>query len=308
MNKRYMIFVLCCFLLLSGCTTGKESISQSGTSDHSTSTPPSETRYQRIRLSKDIDINRHVNADTVVINTAEKNLPTQLPIYEIKPRPISEEEFQQIQEQVKTVEIVGSQSGWELDGNCIRGLFVSYGTGTFTLSDEELEAMAWETFNQIPFSDGEYEYVGHCGEVAVEDQGEMRTTSVRVAFRRVLDGVRLSGHDICTLSFNDSGLVEFSLNLYDYEVIGTMDLVPLEDAEAKIKAPDSFVLEPDSGIVSTLQVDQIKLQLCNHSFDGCTILQPVYHFIGTAIMKSGKQAEFTSTVIAIPESYTYEAE
>ena len=57
-----------------------------------------------------------------------------------------------------------------------------------------------------------------------------------------------------------------------------------------------------------LQVDNVNLRLVNQYSSGCTILQPMYSFVGTATFDDNSQAEFISRIIAIPESYTYEKE
>ena len=87
-----------------------------------------------------------------------------------------------------------------------------------------------------------------------------------------------------------------------------MTLVPMEEAEARIKTPDSFTIEANFGKANTLQVDNVNLRLVNQYSSGCTILQPIYSFIGTATFDDNSQAEFISRIIAIPESYTYEKE
>ena len=50
----------------------------------------------------------------------------------------------------------------------------------------------------------------------------------------------------------------------------------------------------------------VMLLLINQHLNGCTILQPVYSFMGNAEDTKGMQSEFNAWVIAIPESYTYE--
>ena len=82
----------------------------------------------------------------------------------------------------------------------------------------------------------------------------------------------------------------------------------MDEAESRIKPPDSFTIEANFGKANTLQVDNVNLRLVNQYSSGCTILQPVYNFVGTAIKEDGSKAEFISRVIAIPESYTYEKE
>ena len=106
--------------------------------------------------------------------------------------------------------------------------------------------------------------------------------------------------------FDGSGLVEIIIRMYDFEKTGTMDMVALADAETRIKTPDDLSIDDAVGTVDTLRVDRVKLLLVNQYSRGCTILQPVYNFIGTATSENGDQAEFKSKVIAIPEAMTYE--
>ena len=52
---------------------------------------------------------------------------------------------------------------------------------------------------------------------------------------------------------------------------------------------------------------QFRLLLYSSQYSrGCTILQPIYVFSGTALMEEEREEEFSLTVIAIPEKYTYE--
>ena len=90
-----------------------------------------------------------------------------------------------------------------------------------------------------------------------------------------------------------------------------MDVVPFDVASTKIKSPDrlSFgdeVSMQNFEIANTMQVNDVMLLLINQHLNGCTILQPVYSFMGNAEDTKGMQSEFNAWVIAIPESYTYE--
>ena len=292
---------MCCLLLLfSSCTTS------------------STTKYQRISFENDTlgdKLTQFIDADTEVINKVTYSFPTQLPIYKIKERPISETEFKIMLEQLNISEDPAyPYDDVELDGNNVYLSlidYVDYSRGYFDMTDEELEMIAWETFNKIPFLVGDYEYVGIQNKYTVTDSTGTHISRAGVGFCRLLDGVRVVGAENCVLYFDGSGLVEIHIRAFDYENIGTMDLVSLDDAASKIKAPDSFSLDAvyTEGLqkAETLHVDRVKLLQINQYYNGCTILQPIYNFIGTASFESGKQAECSSKIIAIPESYTYEA-
>ena len=111
--------------------------------------------------------------------------------------------------------------------------------------------------------------------------------SKRVSFRRLIDGVRVIGNDICDLYFDSNGLYDIEIKFYDYEKTGELDMLTLDEAVAKIKEPDAFVLESAtnrnfSGAADKLTVERTKLLFVNRYSDGCEILQPVYNLMGTA--------------------------
>ena len=174
------------------------------------------------------------------------------------------------------------------------------------MTDEELEKAAWEVLEKIPLLKGEFEYLGMTRKnTRIDAEGE-HITRAGAQFQLKVDGVRVAGDESIVFYFDGSGLVEIQIKWFDYKQIGTMNLVPLADAEAKIKTPDDFSLENATDVAQTLQVNNTKLLLVNQYNSGCTILQPIYNFVGTAEMKDGTKTEFSSKVIAIPESYTYD--
>lgn len=307
--KKLIILICSLLILLSGCM------------DKSTSynSMPTLKKYQRISLKSetlDDNLDNHIDADTSVINASKQTFSEQFPIYEIKERNISENEFQEMLAQFG-MEDQRAPYLVKLNGNEIEGMIAGYGDykrghfDSLQLTDEELEQLAWDTFNKIPFLTGDYEYLGiRSTATMVEDEGEIRSR-VGVSFCRVLDDSRVVGNDECVLCFDGSGLVEVHITLFDYEQVGTMDMVKMEDAAARIKTPDAFSIDTDASeekAVDTLRVDRVKMLLFNQHSNGCTILQPVYNFIGTATFEDSTQADFSSMIIAIPESYTYEAE
>ena len=134
--------------------------------------------------------------------------------------------------------------------------------------------------------------------------------SKRVSFRRLIDGVRVIGNDICDLYFDSNGLYDIEIKFYDYEKTGELDMLTLDEAVAKIKEPDAFVLESAtnrnfSGAADKLTIERTKLLFVNRYSDGCEILQPVYNLMGTA-ENTGGSVEFSARIIAIPEKYTHE--
>lgn len=269
------------------------------------------TKYQRISFDRDTlgeDLEKHISENTVVNNTAKESFPNKLPIYQITERDITQQEYKQM---VNALGITDHPRDLELEGNSLfynLASFTDTSRGYFNMSDEEVEKLAWDIFNKIPFIDGEYECLGVMSTIKIEDSQGEAIARAGVSFRRLLNGIRVVGEDDCVLYFDGSGLVAISITMYNYEKTGTMNMVSLKEAADRIKTPDDFSIDANTGAAEMLQVDRIKLVLVNQHSEGCTILQPVYNFIGTATMEDGSQAEFSSKIIAIPESYTYEKE
>lgn len=289
MKKIFLIIIVCILLFLSGCNT----------------------KYKRIdfnQQSLDGEIERYINAETAVINTASADLPGQIPMYKIYGKEITAQDVELVQQKLKTATAVTSRKTIKHEGNQLDGWFADFGTGIFTMSEKELERKAWETLRSLTFLEGEYEYSGIRGRDTISKSDGEHTSRVLVSFYRQLDGVRVVGNDRCDMWFNDWGLAEIHIVQYRYEKVGTIDMVSLDDAKQRIKTPDSFTMGnqemlPHSN-VNTLQVEKIHLRLVNQASEGCTILQPIYVFSGSAALANGTKKEFTSIVIAIPESYT----
>lgn len=274
--------------------------------------PQADGRYLRIHLSNadsEEALAKYVSEDTVVVGNTLKGNQTQLPIYQIKERTITEQEVRNVMEKLEILGIATNIPCWKLEDNVFTGTLGSFGIDVFTKSDEELETMARKVFEQLDFLDEEYEYHGIINRTSQFDSdGNEKVLQVGIAFCRVIDGIRIIGSDVCNIWFNDSGPLKIQLELYDYEPIGTMDLVSMEDAWDRIKTPDRFSIdgEPDcTGPAKTLAVEEVVMVYCNQYYRGCTILQPVYHFKGTATFEDGTQAPFTASIIAIPESMTW---
>lgn len=297
MKKSIIFFICCCVVLLSGCSA----------------------QYKRISFNNDTldgPLNKYINDNTTVINDVKKENLTQFPVYKISEREISEEEVQEMFKQLG-FDFGYASTRFKLDGNRISGTLYNFTDRSRKHYDEanmteaELEKLAWDTFKKIPFLEGTYEYMGIRGEQTRSDSEGTHLVRVGVSFQRVIDGIRVLGEDECFLYFDGDGLVEIYIELYDYEKTGTLDLVPLEDASSKIKDPDSFILDDETSIskfggIDTLQTEKVNLLFYNQYSDGCTILQPVYAFIGTATSDKGEESGFKSVVIAIPDSYTYD--
>ena len=295
MKKMTAILLCCALIILCGCNATQNNELQ---------------KYKRISFESETlgEQAWTIDENANFINKATEVYENQMPIYEISKRNITEEEYEGLRE------TLGIEAWYHdgYDGSEIHSLLAPYNApergyySQLNMTDEELERMAWEVLNKIPFMEGEFEYLGISSTYTVwtMDEGEI-VQAVMVSFRRLLDGVRVVGEEVCDLTFDGSGLQEMHISLYDYKKIGTMDMVTLEKAEEKVKTPDSFSIDKE-GTINKMQADRVKLLLINQYSRGCTILQPIYNFIGTATLEDGTQTEFSSKVIAIPEEMTYE--
>lgn len=290
--KKVLIVLLCCvILLLSGCNQEK---------------------YLRISFDGEYAGETTLNGideTTPLVNNAKETFSQSLPMYKMVERNISLEEFKTMVQRLGLEDDPSFEyDDIVLNGNEVKCNLVDYtdfSRGYFDMTDEELEKLAWETFEKLPFMEGEFEYIGNSSKMTVTDKEGTHVSRVGVSFRRLLDGVRVLGEEQCMLEFDGSGLVQIRISLFRYDEIGTMDLVTLENAASRIKTPDDFSLDTTEK-VDRLQADRVKLLWINQHSQGCTILQPIYNFVGTAFLENGEQAEFSSKVIAIPETYTYE--
>lgn len=290
-NKRRVLAMLLCSILIlfCGCSTASE-------------------KYKRISFESDTlgEALTCITENTSVEYNADETFASSISIYQIKERNISKKELRKLME---AFEFPDDPYELEHKGNSINIALLSYtdsSRGYVEMSETELEALAWEMFNKIPFMEGEYEYGGIKGWLTVEGHGEKHFERVKVSFYPVLDGVRVIGDNKCEMWFDGGGLVEIQINLYDFKKIGTMDVVSLEDAKTQIMEPDDFSIDDTNRTVDKLQVDSVKMYLVNQHSRDCEILQPMYTFCGTAKLNDKSDSEFKSKVIAIPESMTYE--
>ena len=231
MNKRIFAIILCCILLLlCGCDSTTK-------------------KYKRISFESDTlgDEIKTIDENAVVVNNADETFSSQISTYEIKERNISYQECKQMMEDLGLSE---SPYEFEHDGNKIS---ISL-AGMLDTS---------RGFYKIPFIEGEYEYYGIRGQDAIEDSDGKHISRVLVSFYPVLDGARVIGDNRCDMWFDGSGLVEIRIRMYDFHKTGTMDILPLADAEERIKTPDDLSIDDAVRTVNTLQVDRVNLLLIN---------------------------------------------
>ena len=131
----------------------------------------------------------------------------------------------------------------------------------------------------------------------------------RVAFRRIVDGYRVIGNDICDIYMCSEGVYGIELRLFDYIEDGEIELTNMDNVISKVKSPDAFSLDNEtsknfSGIANTLTVNKVKLLLVNQYDNECEILEPVYNLMGIVENKDGT-VEFSSKIIAIPDKYIW---
>lgn len=289
--------------------------------------------YKRISLSAEMLGDAETMLETTIIKqtkvecSVSETYSDKMSVYKITPRVVTRVELQEMAEyldiegeiqdkknrilinegvgtpftKVLTLRNENSLSYWSRNGG---------GTDAMTQTDTELESEAKAIFNALPLIEGEYEYLGVSSEQTVqEEEGDIIVTK-RLSFRRLIDGIRVIGDDICDLYFNSNGLCNLEMKLCDYEKTGELDMLSLDEAVKKVKKPDAFVLDSEtnqnfSGAADTLKIEKSKLLFVNQYSDGCEILQPVYNLMGTA-SNAGGSVEFSSRIIAIPKKYTYD--
>lgn len=266
------------------------------------------TKYQRISFNSETlcGDTAQIDPNAAIVNHSDVVFPQVLPKYKITKRTITDEE---VQIMLRNLGIGSNVSFMEHNGNRIFIRLANYtGDGRkyfdeLNYTDEELETLAWDIFNKLPFIEGEYEYLGFRTSTERTDSEGKHIISAVASFRRRLDDIAIAGNDVCNLYFDGSGFLGLRVVLYQYEQVGTMNLMPLDEAIERLKEPDYFSL--DGGTVCKMDVETIRLTWVNQYSDGCTILQPVYYFDGTATMSLGAERAYSAYVIAIPEFYTY---
>ncbi len=280
--------------------------------------------FKRIDLSAEVlgDADETINFFTKIKSNVIDTFATTIPIYEITPRTITDEEFYQFAdyfgmqgeatEYDDTLHLSEKEQTVLLREESNRlSYWTSYDEKPITKTDDELIEQAKEIFHSLPIIDGEYECLGVLSEQTVEHglSGTKMTVVKRIGFRKLIDGTRIIGNDRCDLYFSEDGLTDIELELYNYTKVGEIPMLSLDDAIDKIKKADAFSVDTDgttfSGIADKLTVERVKLLYVNQYSSGCTILQPVFNLMGTAENDTGK-AEFSAKIIAIPKKYTYE--
>jgi len=292
-----LIFTLCIMVLVAGCSP----------------------KYKRISFNDEYlreTITKHLDSNTEIINSTSKDFANDFTIYEISEREITDEEFQQVLRVLDIDEDELQKYYIKKENNKITGNLANmtdYSRGYYDMTDKELEKIAWDTFKKLPFIEGTYEYLGIQSKTTMSDSEGTHITRAGVSFRKLLDDSRVVGNDQCYLYFDGSGLVEFHIELYEYNEIGKMEMLSLDDALKKLKTPDAFTIDPkgkipnvELGKIDTLNIDNINLLYVNQYSKGCKILQPVYTFSGVAADVYGIQTEFSANIIAIPETNTFE--
>lgn len=307
MKRIWVYLTIIALLLLSSCSAGEQ--------------------YKRISFSAEMLGDKLDIMETALVRgtkvecVAEESYSDKMPVYKITPRTISREEFQtmavflgiegEILEYNNKMKLEANNNNLLLEDGHILSFWGANGIReAMTQTDAELETASKAIFDILPLIEGEYEYLGVTSEQKVSSSDGDYIESKRVSFRRLIDGVRVVGNDICDLYFDSNGLYVIEIKFYNYEKIGELDMLTLDDAVAKVKEPDAFILESEtnqnfSGAADKLTIERTKLLFVNQYSDGCEILQPVYNLMGTA-ENAGGSVEFSARIIAIPEKYTHE--
>ena len=272
--------------------------------------PGCSIQYDDLRLSNDEQLgerlSQYIDNDTQVTNLIDKSMPAELPMYRIHKRVITDKEYDDILMVLGISKPLSAKQWVNRKDNRLHIQLIDVITATrafFGMSPEELESNARGVFSKLSVMEGTYEYVGQRASYRrIDNQGE-HILSAGAAFCPIIDGIRVVGNGTFWFYFDGEGIVELIIELYDYEEIGTMKLIPLQDAIERITTPDDFSVDSDGesnmmGIIDTMQVNQIELRYVNQFSKGKKALIPVYCFIGIAIDKEGVQSKFTSIVNA----------
>ena len=272
--------------------------------------PGCSIQYDDLRLSNGEQLgerlSQYIDNDTQVTNLIDKSMPAELPMYRIHKRVITDKEYDDILMVLGISKPLSAKQWVNRKDNRLHIQLIDVITATrafFGMSPEELESNARGVFSKLSVMEGTYEYVGQRASYRrIDNQGE-HILSAGAGFCPIIDGIRVVGNGTCWFYFDGEGIVELIIELYDYEEIGTMKLIPLQDAIERITTPDDFSVDSDGesnmmGIIDTMQVNQIELRYVNQFSKGKKALIPVYCFIGIAIDKEGVQSKFTSIVNA----------
>ena len=245
----------------------------------------------------------HITENTSVIGSREYNAPQSIPMYSISERVLSDDEYNLILSALRVKEDDPAVYITRKGNSLLARLHQTDEKEKYSFSDEETLKMATDVFDRLPVISDEYECLGVKSYHTVSDSAGERVISVGVSFRRLIEGIRVVGNDVIYLYFDNYGLSEVHIELYDYKKTNDkIDLKPFDSAYARVKSPDSFNLREENesiGEIDTLNVEKIMLLMVNQYSNGCTVLQPVYSFSGTATDVKGECASFISVIIAV---------
>lgn len=253
---------------------------------------------------------------------AKETFSSTLPVYEITPRIITDSELESLRESLDNLitdparKMVIWREDNLLDAPMICGErvntkshFFPEDVPDFNMSDSELKHLAQQVFDSIPFIDTPYVYLdgtrGYSSS-STDDTEHLRT--VFVYFVPVINGMNVYSSDHIVMIFDQYGLLFFQFVLFRYQQIGQINLVPLEDAKSRILNPDELGSHDQANSFTNLKsmtIERLEMNYYNYYYTGNTVLQPVYHFIGTAVDENGKSTRINSVVNAVPEEYTY---
>ncbi|MBP0989787.1 MAG: hypothetical protein J5874_01215 [Oscillospiraceae bacterium] len=254
----------------------------------------------------------YTDAETKVTGTVKETFPGFVPVYEITPRTITEEEKNAIISLIDMDRFQRNMKFIEHEDNIlsVRGETVSTELleyGSFDISDDELKEKALDVLHRISFIEDDYQYAGIYSTRKLSKNDETYILRKGVCFRRYLNGIPVSGDDKIVIEFTKLGLEGIMMNLYNYKNVGEAYLIPLDEAYKKVNTPDGFTVEQESGEplgkCETLEVQKVRLTYFNQNRSGARILQPIYDFKGIATDGNGVSEEFTSSVIAMQDKY-----
>ena len=215
-------------------------------------------------LGGESEISEMIQSTTDMENYSINSYSDKMPVYQITPREISSDEFQEFADSLGfTAEMTMKNKKFakisarakrckrkktlSMPNNNSISYLIGYGDEEpLGFTDEELKSKAQTIFNSLPLIEGEYEYLGISSTQTLLLENEEFVVQKRVSFRRLIDGIRVIGNDICDLYFNSTGLSGIQLTFYDYEKTGELDMLTLDDAVAKVKEPDAFILESET--------------------------------------------------------------
>ena len=248
-------------------------------------------------------LDAHITENTSVIGSYELSVPKTVPMYSVSKRALADDEYDLLLAAMNLKEGDSENNIDRRDNGLLAFRRFNTNTPDYSFTDEETLRTAKEIFGTLPVVTGEYECTGINEYVIHTDsKGVEHIQQVGVSFRKLIDGIRVVGNDIVYLYFDNRGIAGIHLELFDYKRIdGAINLTSVDSAYARVKSPDSFDLKEENetiGIIDTLNVEKARLLMVNQYSNGCTVLQPVYSFSGTATDVEGKTSSFTSVVIA----------